>query len=172
MKIIIIGNLGSGKSTLARKVQAQTQLPLLQLDTLWHTTDYSDAAQECFLAQQQQFMRQPDWIIEGNYKGSLKQRVVQADLIIWLKVSRSKAVYRVIKRSLRFKRSRRSRPEMPAGFSEHFDQDYWAFLKTVWAYDNAGIERLVVTNKRASCQLLVLKTSKAKKRFLSHLQRD
>ncbi len=170
MKIIIIGNPGSGKSTLARKLQAQTQLPLLQLDTLWHATDYSDAAQKWFLAQQQQFMRQPDWIIEGNYKGSLQQRVVKADLIIWLKVTRTKAIYRVIKRSLRFKRNRQSRPEMPTGFSEHFDQDYWDFLKTVWAYDNAAIERLVVTNKPASCELWVLKNTKAKKRFLSHLQ--
>ena len=40
MKIIIIGNMGSGKSTLAKKIRDVTQLPLLQLDTLWHATDY------------------------------------------------------------------------------------------------------------------------------------
>ena len=41
MKIIVIGQSGSGKSTLARKIKEITGFPLLPLDLLWHTTDYS-----------------------------------------------------------------------------------------------------------------------------------
>lgn len=66
MKIIIIGNMGSGKSTLAKKIRDVTQLPLLQLDTLWHATDYSTKAKRWFIDQQQLFMKQNEWIIEGT----------------------------------------------------------------------------------------------------------
>lgn len=52
MKRMIIGQSGAGKSTLARKMQTITHSPLLPLDLLWHTTDYSDEAAEWFKAEQ------------------------------------------------------------------------------------------------------------------------
>ncbi len=48
MKIIVIGQSGSGKSTLARKIKEITDFPLLPLDLLWHTTDYSIQAKSGF----------------------------------------------------------------------------------------------------------------------------
>ena len=68
MKIIVIGQSGSGKSTLARKIKEITGFPLLPLDLLWHTTDYSIQAKKWFIQQQQSFMEtNHSWIIEGNY---------------------------------------------------------------------------------------------------------
>lgn len=52
MKIIVIGQSGSGKSTLARKIKEITDFPLLPLDLLWHTTDYSIQAKKWFLQEQ------------------------------------------------------------------------------------------------------------------------
>lgn len=46
MKILLIGIPGAGKSTFSKKLADTTHLPLLHLDKLWHTTDYSEAA-EC-----------------------------------------------------------------------------------------------------------------------------
>lgn len=70
MKRMIIGQSGAGKSTLARKMQTITRSPLLPLDLLWHTTDYSDEAAEWFKAEQIKFMAENEsWIIEGNYTG-------------------------------------------------------------------------------------------------------
>lgn len=50
MKIIVIGQSGSGKSTLARKIKEITDFPLLPLDLLWHTTDYSIQAKKVVFA--------------------------------------------------------------------------------------------------------------------------
>ena len=101
MKIIVIGQSGSGKSTLARKIKEITDFPLLPLDLLWHTTDYSIQAKKWFLQEQQSFMvSNPSWIVEGNYTSTLEERIKEADKIIWLKVPRYLAIYRVVWRSL------------------------------------------------------------------------
>ena len=64
MKIIVIGQSGSGKSTLARKIKEITGFPLLPLDLLWHTTDYSIQSKQWFLQEQQSFMvSNPSWIV-------------------------------------------------------------------------------------------------------------
>lgn len=104
MKIIVIGQSGSGKSTLARKIKEITGFPLLPLDLLWHTTDYSIQAKQWFLQEQQTFMvSNPSWIVEGNYTSTLEERIKEADKIIWLKVPRYVAIYRVVWRSLKRK---------------------------------------------------------------------
>lgn len=55
MRIIIIGNCGSGKSTLALKIAQVTQYPLMQLDSIWHKTDYSKEAKINFKTEQKNF---------------------------------------------------------------------------------------------------------------------
>lgn len=171
MKIIIIGNMGSGKSTLAKKVRDVTKIPLLQLDSLWHSTDYSPKAKEWFINQQRLFMKQNGWIIEGNYGGSLKQRISNANLIVWLRVPRTTAVFRVIRRSIRFRKNRQYRSEMPDSFSEHFDKNYLEFLKFVWLYDNNSVWNLIQRYKSNSCKVIVIKNVKEKQVLLSQLRR-
>ncbi|MFT8823836.1 topology modulation protein [Liquorilactobacillus satsumensis] len=172
MKIIIIGNMGSGKSTLAKKVQGVTWLPLLQLDSLWHSTDYSAKAKQWFIDQQRLFMKQNnEWIIEGNYEGSLKQRITNANLIVWLKVAKTTAVFRVIRRSIRFRKNRQYRSEMPNSFSEHFDREYLEFLKSIWSYNDDSFCNLIQKYKSNSCEVIVIKTAKEKRMLLSQLNK-
>ena len=170
MKIIVIGNKGSGKSTLAKKIRDVTQLPLLQLDSLWHSTDYSEKAEQWFIDQQRLFMKQNEWIIEGNYKGSLRQRIANADLIVCLRVAKITAVFRVIRRSIRFRKNRKYRSEMPDSFSEHFDKEYLEFLKSLWVYDSDFVFNLIQKYKSNSCKVIVIKTAKEKRILLSQLK--
>jgi adenylate kinase family enzyme len=103
MKIIIIGIAGAGKSTLARRLADSLNLPVLHLDTLWHATDYSAEAERLFREKQQTFINSHEhWLIDGNYSGSLDERLPYVDKIIWLKMSRFKAIFRVMKRSWAF----------------------------------------------------------------------
>lgn len=171
MRIIIIGNCGSGKSTLALKIANITNYPLLQLDSLWHKTDYSDDAKRYFENEQINFLRQQDCIIEGNYNRTIPFRVTQANLIIWLKVNKVKAVYRIIKRSIQYRLDNASRPEMPKQFSEHFDHDYWAFLKLVWTYDEQNTKQLLQKYKSDQSKIVILKSKAEIKEFLTWIGR-
>ncbi|MCC7667715.1 topology modulation protein [Liquorilactobacillus satsumensis] len=171
MHIIIIGNCGSGKSTLAKKINQKMNYPLLHLDSLWHSTDYSAAAKGWFSEQQRRFMQQKNWIIEGNYYDTLPLRLAEADFIIWLKVGRLTALWRVIKRSLKFHYDKKSRTEMPSQFSEHFNREYWDFLRFVYSYDEHQTEQLVQEKRQKHSVVLIVKSQRAKDQLQERLLR-
>lgn len=169
MKILIIGRSGSGKSTLATQLAEVLELPLLHLDTLWHTTDYSAEARSWFSAQQRHFMDKESWIIDGNYRQTLPLRLAQADTIIWLQVPKIVAIFRVIRRSLRFARNRASRQEMPSEFHETLDREYFAFLHFVWQHDDQALATQIQANKQPQATLTILRTQRQKRVYLSRV---
>ncbi|WP_261805524.1 topology modulation protein [Lapidilactobacillus luobeiensis] len=144
MRIMLIGSPGSGKSTLARQIQLATGWPLLYLDYYWHQTDYSPAAKKRFIQFQKDFMaaHPQNWIIDGNYSGTMAVRLSQADAIIWLQVPRGIAIKRVVTRSLKRRYFGQERPDMAPEFQERFDQDYWEFLKFVWGFPGRNRQAL------------------------------
>lgn len=99
MKIAILGYSGSGKSTLAKHISTHYGIPLLYLDTVqfeanWVTRDKQEA-----LSIVTAFMRNEEWVIDGNYTYFLQdQRLQQADLIIYLNFSRWNCLLRAYRR--------------------------------------------------------------------------
>ncbi|MCH4057538.1 AAA family ATPase [Lapidilactobacillus gannanensis] len=135
MKIALIGSPGSGKSTFAKKLTTATAWPVLSLDYYWHQMDYSETASEKLLQIQMDFMAQnKDWVIDGNYSHTMAPRMVQADITIWFQISPLVAVKRVVGRSLQDRHNGHNRPEMAPNFEEHFDREYWEFIKFIWHY--------------------------------------
>ncbi len=174
MKRMIIGQSGSGKSTLARKIQMVTNCPLLPLDLLWHTTDYSERAAEWFEGEQNSFMdHNHSWIIEGNYTDTATRRIKEADQIILLKVSTPLAMYRVISRSLKRKRDKATRPDMPLSFSEKLDKEYLEFLSFVWHYKKKNEPRLLtrIDQLGAKEKLIILRNKREQEIFLQQLDK-
>ncbi len=173
MKIIVIGQSESGKSTLARNIKEITGFPLLPLDLLWHTTDYSIQAKQWFLQEQQTFMvSNPSWIVEGNYTSTLEERIKEADKIIWLKVPRYVAIYRVVWRSLKRKINKKTRPDMPEAFTEKLNREYVEFLSFIWHFEENNepkIQQLIQEN-HARNKLIILKTRGEKQEFLTKLK--
>lgn len=167
MKILIIGISGAGKSTLARKLAEKINCPLLHLDQIWHQTDYSEDAQKELIAQVESFMTSNDsWIIDGNYGGSLPSRLKEADKVIWLQNGRLSSIWRVIRRSLNFRKDRTSRPEMPDQFTEKFDKDYLEFLKFVWDFPKESQVRIEKSLENYTGEVIILKSQKEKEAFL------
>lgn len=68
-----------------------------------------------------------NWIIEGNYLATAAKRLQEADQIILLRVPTYLAMTRVIKRTLKRKRDRATRPDMPNEFTEKLDKEYLDF---------------------------------------------
>lgn len=135
MKIMVIGNAGTGKSTFTRMLAKETGYPVLALDQVWHAMDYSAAAKVQLAQVQSDFMAtNVDWIIDGNYSGTMPVRLAQADVVVLLKCPRVVSIARVIRRSLRFRRDPATRPDMNPEFKEHFDRDYLDFMFFIWGY--------------------------------------
>ncbi|WP_225049342.1 AAA family ATPase [Lacticaseibacillus kribbianus] len=174
MRIMLIGNAGTGKSTFARRLTAATGWPLLSLDTVWHAMDYSHVAKLKFAQAQRAFMAvNADWIIDGNYGGTMPLRLAQADAIVLLTVPRPLAIARVIRRSLAFRRDPATRPDMAPGFVEHLDADYLDFLKYVWGYNArfAVTTAPLLAQRRPDQRLWVAHNAREKAAVLAALTR-
>lgn len=169
MKIMIIGSPGSGKSTYSREISQRLAYPIFYLDQYWHQTDYNVAAlKHLDFLQEQYLLSHPDCIIDGNYHTLMPARMKQADLIIWLQVPRVIAIKRVIQRSLRGCFLGEQRPDMAANFSEHFDRDYWHFLKFIWDYPQTNQTLIPAYHQKyaPNTNLVILKNRRDKTLFL------
>ncbi|WP_461227348.1 P-loop NTPase family protein [Lacticaseibacillus suihuaensis] len=174
MRIMLIGNAGTGKSTFARRLTATTGWPLLSLDTVWHTMDYGHVAKLKFAQAQRAFMAaNRDWIIDGNYGGTMPLRLEQADAIVLLTAPRVVSIARVIRRSLAFRRDPSTRPDMAPGFVEHLDRDYLDFLCYVWDYNARFGQNIapLLAARRPNQRLWVAHNAREKAAVLAALTR-
>lgn len=171
MKLMIIGSPGTGKTSLARQIQEIRDLPLLHLDSIFHKISDEKEAREQLERTMLEFMRShEEWIIDGNYGDSLELRFKEADTVVWLKSSPMITLYRVLKRSLAFRKNRASRPEMPDEFQEHWDKEYLDFLYFVWTYARKHDARVESLLENFSGHVWILKSQRDKVNFLHQLQ--
>ena len=97
-RIMIIGCCGSGKSTLARNIHQRTGLPLFHLDQYFHLPNWQEPSQEDWAATVTDLAKGDQWIIDGNYGGTMDIRLARADAMIFMDFSSIKCLGRVIKR--------------------------------------------------------------------------
>ena len=171
-KIIMIGCSGSGKSTLTRELTESLEIPVLHLDRVWHTTNYDDEAKKFLRQTQLDFMtNNADFIVDGNYAGSLDVRVLHANLIIWFQIPRHVCIYRVISRSVKRKLRLETRSDMADEFKEKFDREYVDFLKFVWNFEKNSTPQIeaALEKKNADCKVVVIRNKRDKERLLQEL---
>ncbi len=88
MKIILIGCPGSGKSTLTRRMNEILHYPVLHLDSIYHIDNIHHITREELKQKVANFASENEnWIIDGNYKNTIPQRVELADTIILLDIA-------------------------------------------------------------------------------------
>lgn len=83
-KIIIIGPSGAGKSTFSRRLKEKLNLPLYHLDNIWWNKDKTHVTTEEFDERLAKILKEPKWIIDGNYKRTHVVRMEACDTIILL----------------------------------------------------------------------------------------
>ena len=76
-----------------------------------------------------QLVTASEWIIDGNYGGTLDLRLEACDTVVFLDLPRVVCLWRVVRRQLRY--LGRVRPELPAGCRERLS---WEFLVWIWTY--------------------------------------
>ncbi len=98
-RISIVGISGSGKSTLANKLSKKLNIPAIHLDKHFWTAEWTERySREDFKKVSDQFTDTEEWIIDGNYRGSIEHRFERSDTIIFLDYPKWKSIFRVIKR--------------------------------------------------------------------------
>ena len=83
-KVIVIGCPGSGKSTFAKALRRATGLPLVHLDRLFWNADRTTVDRAVFRARLDEVLRQPEWIIDGNYASTMELRMDACDTVFFL----------------------------------------------------------------------------------------
>jgi len=168
-KIMIIGCGGAGKSTLARKLHELLGLELIHLDKSYWNAGWIETDKETWKKKVEGFAELPEWIIDGNYGGTMDIRLKKADTIIFMDYPTLRVLLRVFKRTIRY--WNQTRPDMPEECNERFD---WIFFHYIVFYNKTRKpEILKKLNKlKQEKRVLILKNDRETDRFLSSLREE
>ena len=103
MKIYIIGPVGAGKTTFSEFLSKKYNIKKYELDKVVWDDDNGNIKRSLEEIQElfEKIINQKSWIIEDVGRNKLKKGREKADVIYYLKISRLKSYYRVIKRWIR-----------------------------------------------------------------------
>ena len=121
---------GAGKSTFARRLGEVTGIEVTHLDRLYWKPNWVEAPLEEFSAVQQQIAQNDEWIIEGNYAGTINIRESHADTVIYLELPLWVCLYRVLKRRVQF--HGKTRNDVGEGCKEKMDMTFLKFIVTTY----------------------------------------
>ncbi|WP_282020937.1 DNA topology modulation protein [Planomicrobium okeanokoites] len=165
-RMALIGSGGSGKSTLARELGKKLNIEVFHLDALLWKPNWQPTSKEEQRKIQMELVKKDEWIIDGNYNGTMDIRLREADTIIFLDFSRVLCTYRALKRMIQYRNRRR--PDMAEGVKERFDLN---FVKWIWNYPK-NIRPVVLKRFEELPNdkvVIILKSPKEARNFLDSL---
>ena len=161
-RIVIIGCGGAGKSTLARQLGQKWNIPVVHLDKLFWKPGWVEMPKDEFDELLRQEMAKEKWIMDGNFKRTLPERIARCDTVIYLDFSRFACLLGVLKRIVTTYGT--VRPDMGEGCPERVD---FEFLKWVWNYNKNKRERNhKLLLESAHARVIILKNRRQVKQFL------
>lgn len=166
-KILIIGCSGSGKSTLALKMGEVLKLPVVHLDIHFWKAGWIESSDEEFDEKVLELLKEPEWIMDGNFGRTIPIRTEKADTVIFLDTNRFTQLYGIFSRLIKY--YNKTRPDLPAECPERFD---WDFVKWVWNFNNQNRSRILefLDSQKHSKNIIVLKGRKELNRFTKNLK--
>jgi len=164
-RVLVIGSAGAGKSTLSRTLATITGLPLIHLDAEFWQAGWRETPREEWKPRVAELLRGDRWIMDGNYGGTLPERIDAADTVLVLALPRLQCLMRVIRRSMRWRG--KARPDLHPGCPEQLP-DY-AFLSWIWSYPRVKLpgilEQLRVHDGKKT--VVVMRTSAEVENYLA-----
>ena len=113
-------------------------------------------------------VRRDEWIMDGNYTGTLPERVAVADGIVFFDINRVMCVAGVVQRFLghRF----RLRADLPEGCAERLS---WEFLRWIWDFPRKFRPAVLAAlqQRGADVPLVTIRTRAEAARALARLRR-
>ena len=168
-RVAIIGSGGAGKSTLARKLGEITSLPVIHLDREFWRPGWTETPKPEWKVKVETLVQGDEWIIDGNFGGTMEIRLGAADTVVFLDFPRVLCTYRAIKRAVAYRN--RTRPDMGPGCDEKVDIK---FLRWVWQFPGKTLpkieERLVKLGPEV--KIIRIRSPKEVQRFLREVQKE
>ncbi len=162
-RISIVGGSGSGKSTLANLLSKELNLPAIHLDGINFKSNWVEVDKKERDKIISEKSSEENWIIDGNYNKTLKERFDRADLIIWLDYSTFDQLKGIFKRYLKMRHA--ERPEIP-GCRERLD---FTFIKYVATYNKQKRPLIVeLLNTIPQDKVLIFKKQKDLNQWLKN----
>lgn len=165
---MIIGCGGSGKSTLAKQLHRITNLPVFHLDQYFFSPNWVETEPEKWKGIVDKLSDKEEWILDGNYGGTMDIRLEKADTIIFLSRPNWLCMFRVFKRMLTS--YGQTRADMALGCKERFQ---WSFFVYLYHYNRT--RRPTILKKMAYWQdkkdVVILQSDKAIQNYLKSIER-
>lgn len=159
-RILVIGCPGGGKTTFARALGELLGIPVHHLDKYFWKENWTPTPQNEFRQIQNRLMKDECWILEGNFKKSIDNRIAAADTIIVFDFPKIINLWRTLKRFVQYFGA--VRPEMGGVNKETLK---WKHLKYIITYPRK--EFLESVKKLADAKnVIILRTPKEAARFL------
>ena len=165
-RIMVIGCCGAGKSTFSKALHEKTQIPLFQLDQYYWKPNWTETPPEEWKQTVTELAQKDKWIIDGNYGGTMDIRLKRADTVIYLDVSTATAIFRMLKRTIKYYGE--TRPDMPEKCPERFD---WPFFNYVLNFNKTRKQKILdkIHGQADSKAIYILQSNKAIQGFFENI---
>jgi adenylate kinase family enzyme len=166
-RIVVIGPLGAGKSTLALKLGRLLGIQVHHLDWLYWGDSWTPTPPAEWQALLDRIVAGESWIVDGNFTGSLPQRLAAADLVIYLDISPLRSTVRATRRRI-LHRWRRA-PGVPGGSRPMFDAQ---LFRWIWTFPRRKRPDLLEQLRQPSVadKAVILRNPREVKRFVRSLR--
>ena len=98
-RVHVVGSSGSGKSTFARKIAEHFDIPAIELDAIYHQSDWTPLDPQQLRDQVDVLTQWSDWVVDGNYSAVADLVDGRATSVIFLDYPRAFIMRRLIRRT-------------------------------------------------------------------------
>ena len=167
-RVSIIGCSGSGKSRLAAELGSLLGLPVIHLDAFHWRPGWERPPEEEWRRRHAELLRPEAWILDGNFRGTMEERIAASDTVILLARSRATCLFRVFKRSLG--RWGAGRPDLAPGCPERLPDG--EFLRWIWSYNGTNLPPILerLEQVRPEKKVVILRSDAEVEGFLNSLR--
>jgi adenylate kinase family enzyme len=166
---VVTGIAGAGKSTFSQALSAKTGLPLIHLDLHFWQPGWVEPSEAEWRQIQRNLMTSDEWILDGNYHGTLELRLARAETAVLLDTAWWVCVWRALVRGVR------KRPvgfQLPNGCDESALRrlrDEWWLAWRIWRGHRSErkLELAILSQHTNHVALYVLRSKRATRDFLS-----
>ena len=160
-KIIIVGSPGSGKSYFAKVLSKLTRIPVYHLDMINWKPNWQPTPREELRKTLNEIMDNDEWIIDGNYSGTMEDRFKRAEVVCFLDLPAE-----VCLESER-KRRGKKRDDLPNYLEEKDDPDFEEYIMNF--QDTGKIRILSMIEKHPNIPVITFKTRDEVNAYLNNI---